>query len=249
MRKSKNTFYCFSPPVMIATCIIEFGLLFYTLYRYKMTAITRVALATLALLGIFQMSEFAVCGHDAGSVAAWSRIGFIAITLLPPLGIHLIYLISKRVPLWTPLTAYATGIGFALTFGLHESAFQSHVCAGNYAIFQLMPDLGGMYFVYYYTWLIVGIVMSLVFSIDASPRIRKALVFQALGHLSFLIPTGIVNAIHPETINGIPSIMCGFAVIYALTLAFGIVPLVLAERREKNQRKTTVKKKKGRSRR
>lgn len=242
MRKSKNTFYCFSPPVMIATCIIEFGLLFYTFYRYKMTTITRVALATLALLGIFQMSEFAVCGHDTSTVAMWSRIGFISITMLPPLGIHLISLISKRVPSWTVLAAYASGIGFALVFGLHESAFQSHICAGNYAIFQLMPNLGGVYFVYYYAWLIIGIVMSLMFSIDASPRIRKALVFQALGHLSFLIPTGVVNAIHPETINGIPSIMCGFAVIYALTLALGIVPLVLAERREKAQPKTTGKK-------
>lgn len=240
MRKNKNTFYCFSPLVMIITCVIEFGLLFYTLYRYKMTAISRVALATLALLGIFQMSEFAVCGTDANTVATWSRVGFIAITLLPPLGIHLISLISKRVPSWTLALAYISGISFALTFGLHESAFQSHVCAGNYAIFQLAPDLGGLYFVYYYVWLIVGIVMGLIFSVDASPRIRKALVFQVLGYLSFLIPTGIVNAIHPETINGIPSIMCGFAVIYALTLAFGIVPLVLADRHSK--KKTTRKK-------
>jgi hypothetical protein len=243
MFKSKNTFYCFSPPVMIATCIIEFGLLFYTFYRYKMSAITRVAMASLALLGLFQMSEFAVCGTDANTVATWSRIGFMSITLLPPLGIHLISLISKRVPMWTVLSAYATGIGFALVFGFHEAAFQSHVCAGNYAIFQLMPNLGGMYFVYYYAWLVVGIIMSMYFSIDASPRIRKALVFQALGHLSFLIPTGIVNAIHPETINGIPSIMCGFAVIYALTLAFGIVPIVLAERKpKKTQKKPTGKK-------
>jgi hypothetical protein len=242
MRKNKNTFYCFSPPVMIATCIIEFGLLFYTFYRYKMTTLTRVALATLALLGIFQMSEFAVCGHDTNTIALWSRIGFMSITMLPPLGIHLISLISKRVPLWMLLTAYASGIGFAIVFGLHESAFQSHICAGNYAIFQLTPNLGGIYFIYYYAWLIIGITMSLIFSIDASPRIRKALVFQALGHLSFLIPTGIVNAIRPETINGIPSIMCGFAVIYALTLALGIVPLVLAERRKKAQPKTTGKK-------
>lgn len=227
---------------MIATCIIEFGLLFYTFYRYKMTAITRVALASLALLGLFQMSEFAVCGQDANTTAMWSRIGFMSITLLPPLGIHLISLISKRVSSWVVAAAYMSGIAFALVFGLHESAFQSHICAGNYAIFQLMPGLGGMYFAYYYTWLIVGVIMSLLFSIDASPRIRKALVFQALGHLSFLIPTGIVNAMHPETINGIPSIMCGFAVIYALTLALGIVPLVLAERHEKTSHKTAGKK-------
>lgn len=220
---------------MIATCIIEIALLVYTVYRYKLTPLTRIVLATLGLLALFQASEFIVCGANATTVNLWSRIGYIAITLLPPLGIHLIYTISKRIPAWTVWAAYGSGIAFALVFGFSESAFQGHVCAGNYAVFQLQSGIGGLYFAYYYFWLTLGIVASIYISATATVRIRKALLLQAVGYLSFLLPTGIVNAIHPETIRGIPSVMCGFAVIYALILVFGIAPLTL-KKHPKNRR-------------
>ena len=74
---------------MVATCVIEVILLIYTVIRYKMTTLTRLTVATLALLALFQLCEFHVCrsGWIAGT---WSRVGFIAITMLPPLGIHII---------------------------------------------------------------------------------------------------------------------------------------------------------------
>ncbi len=227
VKKGSTTFYCFSPPVMVATCIIECSLLLYTLVRYKMTPLARLTVATLALLALFQLCEFHVCrsGWIAGT---WSRIGFMAITMLPPICIHLIRVMSGRG--WKPLvwTAYASGAAFAAIFGASKTAFQSHVCAGNYAIFQLAPRLGGFYFGYYYLWLFVGIGLSLYFSIEARPLIREALILQALGLLVFVLPTGIVNDLSPKTISGIPSIMCGFAVLYALILVFGIIPRVLS---------------------
>lgn len=216
---------------MIATCVIEFSLFIYTLVRYKMSTVTRLAAATLLLLGIFQLSEFNVCGlSGTGAAAIWSRVGYAAITLLPPLGIHLIRIISGRGSRLGVAVAYASGLAFALTFGFSANAFQSHVCGGNYAIFQLQPPLGGLYFTYYYGWLIVGITQSMYYSMSAAKKVREALVMQAFGYLSFLLPTGIVNTINPQTIAGIPSIMCGFAVIYALILSFGIVPRVLAKK-------------------
>ena len=230
-RRSSTTFYCFSPPVMIATFAIEFVLLVYTLWRYKLNNVTRLVAATLILLATFQFAEYHVCQGINGSV--YSRIGFIAITLLPPLGIHLVRTVSGRglrVLVWA---AYASALVFVLLFGLNGSSFQSNICAGNYAVFQLAPNLGGWFFTYYYFWLILGIIQSMYFAISANKRIREALTFQAFGYLSFILPTGIVNALHPETISGIPSIMCGFAIIYALMLCFGIAPRVLAERQLK----------------
>lgn len=230
MKRSKTTFYCFSPPVMAATFVIETSLMVYTLVRYKMSTLTRLAAATLALLALFQLSEFSVCGATHWSAEVWSRVGYIAITMLPPLGIHLIRVISGRVPGWLVGLAYATGLGFAAIFGLHPSAFQSHVCAGNYAIFQLANGVGGVYFAYYYGWLLAGIGLSLWASISARTKVRQALIYQVFGYLSFLLPTGIVNAVNPQTISGIPSVMCGFAVVYAIVLSFGIVPLTLKKR-------------------
>lgn len=215
---------------MVATCIIEVALLIYTVIRYKMTILTRLTAAALALLALFQLSEFHVC-RSGGGAGAWSRIGFVAITLLPPLGIHIIQNISGRG--WRALmwAAYASGAVFAGVLGFSKAAFESHVCAGNYAIFQLAPRLGGFYFQYYYLWLFVGIAMSLYFSTKARRLIREALVLQAVGFLIFILPTGIVNDLNPSTISGVPSIMCGFAVLYAFVLVFAIVPRALKDQK------------------
>jgi hypothetical protein len=234
VKKKSTTFYCFSPPIMVATCIIELILFAYTVIRYKMTVLTRLTAVTLALLAMFQLCEFHVCrsGWIAGT---WSRIGFMAITMLPPVGIHIIRNISSRG--WRPLVwiAYASGAIFAGVFGFNKAAFESHICAGNYAIFQLEPRLGGLYFGYYYAWLFIGIGMSLYFSINARLRLRESLILQAIGFLIFVLPTGIVNDLSPKTMSGIPSIMCGFAVLYALILVFAIMPRVIEDRKIHNQ--------------
>lgn len=227
----RNTLYCFSPPIMIATCIIETTLLIYTFIRYRLSPLQRIVGATLALLALFQLCEFNVCATGGPSAAIWSRVGFAAITMLPPLGTHLIGMISKRVPRPVIWLAYCSGLAFALMFGLGKGIFRSHVCAGNYAIFQLAPHVGGIYFAYYYGWLIIGIALSLYLSAKATLRIREALIFQTVGYLILLIPVGITNELNPQTIAGIPSIMCGFAVVYAIMLVFGIVPRVLTPRR------------------
>ncbi len=211
---------------MIATFVTESMLLIYTLIRYKMNALTWLIGATLALLAIFQLAEYQVCGRGS-SVSAASRIGYMAITMLPPISIHLVKIIAKKDLKYLVWTAYASGGAFALLFGLSKSAFAGYACAGNYAIFQLAPNLGGEYFVYYYFWLIVGILMSLHFTIDASKKTRQALIYQSFGVLSLLVPVGIVNALHPSTARGLPSIMCGFAVIYAIILVYGIAPFTL----------------------
>lgn len=212
---------------MLGTFIIEITLAIYTLVRYKLTTIGRLAAAALALLALFQLSEFNVCGVTNSAALTWSRIGYVSITLLPPIALHLVHLIAKQKARLLVWVAYATSAGFVVTFGLNASAFASHICAGNYAIFQLVRPLGGLYFAYYYTWLIIGICYSLYFGLSANRLTRQALSLQVLGYLSFLLPTGIVNAVNPQTISGIPSIMCGFAVIYAIILVVGIVPSVL----------------------
>ena len=40
-----------------------------------------------------------------------------------------------------------------------------------------------------------------------------------VGYLVFMVPTITANALNPSTLEGLPSIMCGFAVIFAVILA------------------------------
>ncbi|MGZ6005232.1 MAG: histidine kinase N-terminal 7TM domain-containing protein [Candidatus Saccharimonadales bacterium] len=230
MRKKFGEFYCFSPPAMLATFLIETGLAIYTLWRYKMTTTVRIAVSMLICLAVFQLAEFNICGRSNSQAANWSRIGYVAITLLPPLGTHLICTIARLKAKVLKWAAYGTGILFAATFGLSSQAFNGHVCAGNYAIFQLADNVAGAYFIYYYAWLFAAIGLALYLSLKATQKVREGLLLLVVGYLSFLLPTGLVNAVNPKTINGIPSVMCGFAVIFAIILAFGIVPITQPRR-------------------
>lgn len=214
---------------MIITVIIELLSFFYVIYRYKLNAVTRLVALTLLLLATFQLAEFNVC--DGTSADIFMRLGFVAITILPALGLHLISKIAKRRFLPLLILADTLCIGFILLFGLQESVFLEHICGGNYAIFTIANKVGGSFFAYYYALLFIGIGLSLYYAHSASRRIKRALLLQVVGYLSFLLPTGIVNMINPTTLEGIPSIMCGFAVLYAIILVFGIVPAVSSKRK------------------
>ena len=88
MKRSKLNLYCFSPPVMIATFAIEIGLAVYALWRYKLNLISRLAVAILVCLAAFQLAEFNVCEGGWIDRELASRLGYVAITALPPLGLH-----------------------------------------------------------------------------------------------------------------------------------------------------------------
>jgi hypothetical protein len=220
----KLSFYCFSPPVMLATFIIEISLLVYTLWRYKLNTLTRLVASLLFFLALFQLAEYNVCGGLGANAATWSRIGFVAITILPPIGIHMLHTIAKRP--WSNLTGAAYGMAAAwiIVFAFSEKAFSGHVCAGNYVIFQIKPGLGGLYFFYYYLWLFIGGYLSYRFAQAMKKERRESLVLLALGYATLLIPTTMANMAKPETMQGLPSIMCGFAIILAGIVTFGIMP-------------------------
>ena len=58
----KNKIGCFSPPVMIATFIIEICLALFTLFRYKRSLLTGLSIALFVFLALFQLAEYFVCG-------------------------------------------------------------------------------------------------------------------------------------------------------------------------------------------
>lgn len=229
MRRDNNTFNCFSPPVMIATFAIEILFLLYVIIRYKMSSTGRIIAGALLCLATFQYAEFHVC-EAIGTADYYSRLGYVAITMLPPLGVHLVSKLADRPNGKLVGAAYATGILFAASFVLSPQVFNSYACVSNYAIFHLTTVSAYLYSIFYYGWLLTGIGMCLKFRKDADPNTRTALNMQAIGYLSFMVPTGIANLVNPATMDGIPSIMCGFAVIYAGLLVFKIAPVALQQK-------------------
>lgn len=210
---------------MLATFVIEIALFGWVAFRYGWSTVrNRLALAVLFCLAIFQLAEYNVCGRFNIDALMWSRIGFVAITLLPVLGVHLSQELAGKIDRRVTAVAYSSALVFTYIFVFSPVAFNSHVCAGNYAIFQLRDGIGGAYFVYYYAWLFFAIQYSLREARTAVLSRQKQLYYLVLGYCFFMIPTTVANMISPETLRGIPSVMCGFAVSFALILVFAILP-------------------------
>jgi len=231
-QRGSTQFNCFSPPVMLATFIIEIVLAAYTLWRYKLDMLGRLVCTCLVALALFQLCEYNVCGGFGLRAEAWARIGFVAITLLPPLGLHILHVLAGKPARWLVGAAYATMAAFLVYFSWVPGAFSGFACTGNYDIFQVNTTAGGFYGAYYYGWLLVAICLGVWWAdrLQAAkkPARTRLLAVRALivGYLVFLVPTALANTVRPETRRGIPSIMCGFAVLFALILVLYIMPKI-----------------------
>lgn len=233
MPKSKLRLYCFSPPVMLATFLIEIIGAIYVLWHYKLTPASRLIAAILLSLAAFQGAEYMLCGGFGIQGGTWSKLGYSAITLLPPLGIHLAHVIAGKQNKPLVYTAYATAAAFVAYFAFYTPAITGHTCYANYAAFSGdgIPYADMVYAAYYYGWLILGTYLSFKFSREIKQRnLSHALLALAFGYCAFIIPTTAVNIIDPETLNAIPSIMCGFAVLLALVLIGKVSPEILQQK-------------------
>jgi hypothetical protein len=221
-----NTLSCFSPPVMIATFAIEIGLAIYVSWRYKVTNITKLAIAILFFLAVFQLAEYNVCEGSFGiDPLSWSRLGYVAITMLPPLGFHLATRLAGQKQTLAVTAGYVGAGLFAAFFAFSGTGLTASACLGNYVIFKTAPGSSLLYAAYYYGWLLAGIVYCWVMAgRQAKPNQARALKSLMIGYIMFVLPTTAVNIVDPSTIAGIPSIMCGFAVLLAVILAGEVIP-------------------------
>lgn len=220
--QKKNTLYCFSPEVMLITLIIEIALAIYTFARYRLTAFGTVASAILLLLAIFQLAEYQVCIGD--SQAFWARIGMVAITLLPILGLHLIMLINGTERLLKAV--YLIAAASTIFFIFSPTAITGAACGGNYVIFKSAHQLYQLYALYYFGLLFVSVWKIYEQIVSTGDRRQHSMLYWLLGgYLSFILPTAIVYGFYESALQGTISIMCGFAVIFAAILALKVVPI------------------------
>jgi hypothetical protein len=229
-KKRGVQFNCFSPPVMLATLCIETVLFIYTLIRYKTTPVTRLIMTSVAALAIFQLCEYHVCTGYGFSAEQWSRIGYVAITMLPAVGLHTLYVLAGKPARRLVLVAYATMTAFIIYFLTYHAAFIGYQCTGNYVIFQIGERPALAYGLYYYGWLFgamgIGMKWANQLKKEGELSLAKLQTVRALiiGYLVFLVPTALSNTVKPSTRRGIPSIMCGFAVLFALILTLYVLP-------------------------
>lgn len=224
-KKSGMGFGCFSPPVMIATFAIEIIFAIYTLAKHHDKLWGKIIALILLCLATFQLAEFQVCGGT--NQLFWARVGYVAITLLPPLGITLAHIIAKK-PLNTLLhkVSWLLAIICVAIFAFAPVTGTFPVCNGNYVIFRYEYLAIGkyLYTAYYFGLLFAAMFASYKWTKDASKNVQKAARGLIAGYSLFILPTLAANLADQATVAAIPSIMCGFAVLWAIVLTLHIRP-------------------------
>jgi len=208
---------------MVLTFIVESALAVYVWFRYRATAFGRLVVVTLLFLAAFQLAEYQICIGNAD--VFWARFGIVATTMLPAFGLHLLSMATgKRHFL---MAGYFIAIAFVGYFILAPQAIDA-VCGGNYIIFESASWVNWSYAFYYVGFLLISLWEALekIFEIKKRLAGRRTIFYLFIaGYLSFMLPMSAALLVIPSTRSGITSIMCGFAVILALLLAFKIVPL------------------------
>jgi hypothetical protein len=222
-KQSPLTFRCFNPFVMAVTAITELLLALYVLVKLPRNLTTMLGLSILLLLAVFQVAEYSICEGSIFSADTWSRIGFAAITLLPPLGVHLYRnLLGKKAGAIEAL-AYMTG-GLWMVVFLSGNAIDAYQCTTNYLIFDLKPGVGGAYFVYYYIWLLYVLFGSANQWRLGTAKNHTSLMWLTIGYAAFIVPATFIWLLDGPAARGLPSIMCGFAILLAIILALKVLP-------------------------
>jgi hypothetical protein len=225
---------------MVATLVIEFSLAVYAVWRYQMTVLVRLITSMLVALGVFQLAEYFVCTGIGSMAVPWSRVGFVAITALPPIGLHIMHELAGKQSRKLVTFSYASMVSFMAFFLFSPGIFTGHQCTGNYVIFQFTPNVTGLYSLYYFGWLLTGIGLGLKWSNELMRQGKKSVTrLQTVrglivGYLVFLVPSAVVMTTNPAWRRGIPSVLCGFAVLLALILGLYILPRA-AERKVAGQ--------------
>ncbi|GAC1501717.1 MAG: hypothetical protein NVS1B10_06060 [Candidatus Saccharimonadales bacterium] len=215
---------------MLITLLAEILMVLITVWRYKFNVLARLVSAAVLALAVFQLAEYYVCTGYGLNAEVWSRVGFVAITTLPPLGLHILHVLANIPKRKMVVATYILMVAFSVFFLVYHTAFIGHQCTGNYVIFQIGDRMAAIYGAYYYGLLISSILLGVKWAsrlenADSGSKLKlettRGLI---IGYFIFLLPTAIANTIQPETRRGIPSIMCGFAVLFALILVFYILP-------------------------
>lgn len=228
-----STFYCFSPPVMIATFIIEAAMALYVLYRYKRSEKAWVIVSILLLLAAFQLAEYYVCTNSSISILA-ARLGFVAITFLPPLGLYLMFLLTGYKHKTYLKLLFLVGLVISAYFLFAPQAFETYQCTGNYVIFQIGPRVTFLYQVYYFGLILQSLITGALYlrSNSSLDRPSKTPVkWLIAGYAFFIVPVAILTVFHPDTSKAIPSILCGFAITLAIVLVVKVAPATLIKKK------------------
>jgi hypothetical protein len=174
-------------------------------------------------LAAFQISEWFICrGY---SEMLWTRLGFVATSFMPIVGLDLISLLTKKK--WPVWIGYVVAAIFSAFFIFLPNAFTGAACNGRFVAFHGGSFwLDALYAVYYIPTTALGVFLITRALMRPLVPNRRALVWMLVGYLAFCLPVVVLYFLVITGKAAVPSVLCGFAVLLALTLALKVLPAV-----------------------
>ena len=206
--------------------MIELALAIYSFIRYKPSKIRTISILTLLVLATFQFAEFNVCSGFLQNSVLWSRVGYAAIMFLPALGLHGLSVVAGRRNYVLISIVYAVSVALAAMVLLVPNIITVSVCSSHYVLLRLQSPYAELFYLYYNIVLVGSVALAIWYMRSAAKQLKSVFGWYIAAYLSFMIPTAVIYLLRPSSFNGLPSIMCGFAIIAALILALRILPLV-----------------------
>lgn len=221
----------YSPLLAIITGVLEFiaaGWIFLRPSRGRKRILNPLGLIFLLLAG-YQFAEVAVCSRP--DLKFFTRLAFFDITWLPPLALWLGSQLSRPKMRWLKVGALidiAAALFFSAWIFADPQAITTSVCQTVIARYLHTQPFDIAYGLFYQLSLGVVIFAGAAGAASAEdPAIRRHWANLQAGILGFILPSIAVRVLVAEQPGLLPSVMCHFALILAVSLGF----LALRERR------------------
>ncbi len=207
--------------VSLLIACLEFLLLFNLLIFAEKNRLNKIAITMIALLAAYQTMEFLMCQVELQS-PFFPYFAFVIISFLPPLNLILTLSLTHTFNHLRYLI-FIPAIFFSIyyTFIIPEFAVTS--CTVLYATYNY--PLGDLFGFFYYLPILISIILLILFiKKDEDKKNRLIGKVMLFGSIFISIPPVLgfilMYAGSYSLILAIESIMCKFALVYALCLTF-----------------------------
>ncbi|MGQ9642507.1 MAG: hypothetical protein ACUVT3_01465 [Ignavibacterium sp.] len=212
--------------VSLLIACIEWILLINLLIFVKKDKINTIALIMIALLAGYQTMEFLMCNVGL-TKPFYPYIAFLIISYLPPLNLvfvlHLTqkYKVNKKIYL-----LFSPAVFFSIYYLFFIPQFEVAKCTVLYASYHY--PLGDLYGFFFYLPIVISMII-LIKTIPGAEDMKYKLIYRVLLYSTIFISLPVVAGFtlmfagSYTIISSMESIMCKFALVYALSLSFIIL--------------------------
>jgi len=176
----------------------------------------------LMLLASYQILEIVICSISQNNLLL-SQLAFMVIIWLPPIGILLIsYLFPIKKKLVFRYSLFLFGLSLLMVFRilLDQNFVNQTVCSVVLARFSNPKIIYIVYSVLYQSGLLSMLFLSASGVINSKDHLQRKLLGQILlGSMAFIIPALITVITVPVTKGALPSIMCHYALFFAIFIS------------------------------